>query len=1359
VCFVTTFTLTGFSVTYDGAGNPIAAGATATLAATFPNDTAVLNYSVLATPPDDLPEVDLGGTDPLGASINGSAIGENSKEYLGAVTTSEGTHVVLVFEDPDTDMDFIFRIGGDPLTLPTSLAAFEQLDTAILDQGTATGAFAPDQDISFSGLAGVTSTENDTIRVDNTEFFRVEGGLGDDSIDMSGLSPGDGYAVLDYAALSGPIDVGIDGAANTGTIDKGTLGTDTLIGVEIPLSAGWTLGGLEVFGTSGDDTFDVSPDGQQWMSIRPGDGADTLDINGSGLVRLDFRDAAQGIEVDLASRVITNDGFGNAETIQGTSAVWEVYGSGGDDLFIGSGDSDSYRYNGGDNDLDGGAGFDRLRYDSSGVNFVIIDAELGFATGTLDGGGTFLDTISGFERLRGSSGDDVIIGEAGVDNRYEGQGGRDTFVHLGGTDTIGDFDPTSETLVVSVAGLDQTQVDAAVAGATDVGGDARVDFAAGSVLFTGLSASDLAGADVQFLEPGAQNLVQGTDGNDTLQGTSGDDLVLTGDADVNGDLYIASAGDDTIDMSGMNQTDAWFVMNYEGIAQPIDILIDGSANTGTIGKGMLGTDTLVNVENPLLAGWISGGLSITGTERDDTFDVSPAGPQWMNIRPGDGVDTIIINGDSPEREAIFDEIGAVRLDMRDGDGIDVNLETGVIADDGFGNTEQITGNAPLLEVYGSQGDDIFVGSDNADSYRYRGGDNDLDGGAGFDRLRYDTFGVASVTIDAAAGTATGPRQGGGTFTDTISGFEHLRGSNGEDQIIGEAGVDNLYEGRAGNDTFVHLGGTDTIGDFDATTETLVVRVAGLDQAQVDAAVAGATDVDGGARVDFATSSVLFTGLTASDLAAADVQFLEPGSALPPPPPPTLAAWTVGDPHLLTLDGIGYDFHAVGEYVLLRGQSGADVGGFEIQSRMTPALDDQGVPLDNVSINAAIAMRAANGDAVMIDSTDASPLSVNGIARSLSDGDTLDVGADRIYRDGDTYTMVFAGTDGTLGDGDTQVSVVVHDTRVDLGARVSDTLAGRLEGLLGDGDGDPANDIARADGTVLERPLAFEDLYGVYRDDWRVDTEGDSLFTYDAGETLAGFYDPAKPGSLTTIDDFDPADLASAQQAADAAGLTPGTLNYDNAVLDFLLTNDEGFIDSAASEDLAAPETASAAPTLDVGQARATLDITVTDRDGNDVEGASVGFSAGGVTARSLAQDLGGGAYGLSVGEGASGRVDGSLAFSNTGEITAGDALEVLRIAVGLDPSWGPAQGLDFVAADVNRSGSVTAGDALEVLRNAVGLDSESAPEWIFVDPDQDVSGATETAVPAAGGVDIAAISGTQSVAMTAVLLGNMEDFA
>lgn len=479
----------------------------------------------------------------------------------------------------------------------------------------------------------------------------------------------------------------------------------------------------------------------------------------------------------------------------------------------------------------------------------------------------------------------------------------------------------------------------------------------------------------------------------------------------------------------------------------------------------------------------------------------------------------------------------------------------------------------------------------------------------------------------------------------------------------------------------------------------------------------------------------------------------------PPLPEGLTGWNSGDPHLLTLDGAAYDFHAVGEYVLLRGQTGEAVGGFEIQSRMTPATDDQGAELDNVSVNAAIAMRAANGDAVMIDSTDAAPLSVGGVAQQLADGDTLDVGNDRIFRDGDIYTMVFAGADGALGEGDTQVAVVVHDARVDLSVRISADLAGRVEGLLGDGDGEIGNDIARADGTALDRPLAFDDLYGGYRDDWRVDTEGDSLFTYDTGESLAGFYDPAKPGALTTLDDFEAGDLAAAQQAAEASGLTPGSVNYDNAVFDFLLTGDQGFIDSAASKDVAAPDTASTAPTLDVGQGRATLNINVTDRAGDAVEGASVGFTAGASTARSLADDVGGGAYALSVGDGASGQVGGTLGFTNAGEITAGDALEVLRIAVGLNPSWGPAQGLDFVAADLNGDARVMAGDALEVLRAAVGLDSEHAPEWVFIDPDQDVSAASANDVPELGGVDIAAISGTQNVDMTAVLLGNMESFA
>ena len=72
------------------------------------------------------------------------------------------------------------------------------------------------------------------------------------------------------------------------------VGTDTLIDVENPLFSGFTIGGLSIRGTAGDDTFDVTPQGEQWMSLRAGAGTDSYSINGTGLVRLDFRDATAG---------------------------------------------------------------------------------------------------------------------------------------------------------------------------------------------------------------------------------------------------------------------------------------------------------------------------------------------------------------------------------------------------------------------------------------------------------------------------------------------------------------------------------------------------------------------------------------------------------------------------------------------------------------------------------------------------------------------------------------------------------------------------------------------------------------------------------------------------------------------------------------------------------------------------------------------------------------------------------------------------------------------------------------------------------------------------------------------------------
>jgi len=906
-----------------------------------------------------------------------------------------------------------------------------------------------------------------------------------------------------------------------------------------------------------------------------------------------------------------------------------------------------------------------------------------------------------------------------------------------------------------------------------------VDFGGGNaVTFVNLTAANLAAADVQLVDPDAANIVEGTDGEDTLTGTAGDDLITTGD-NPGFDLVLGSAGNDEIDFTGITSDPGGFVVvDYSGIVSTIDVQVDGVANTGSVVKDGLGTDTFTNVNAPLFSGWTTGGLSIVGTSGADTFDVSPEGEQWMSIQPGAGIDTIIVNGNDSQRVEGADPIGVVRLDMSDGNGIDVNLATGSIADDGFGNTETIGGTAPLWEVRGTAGNDVFVGSDNAESFRSGGGNDDLDGGLGFDRLRYDGF-IQSVSIDAVAGVATGILGGGGSFTDSISGFEHFRGTQGNDSFIG-TGESERFEGGQGSDTITAGGGDDTLAggegdatlnggsgsdiffvgngrtvieDFNAAEDALDFSFTGLGLVGRNTALANATDNGGETTVDLANGG----NLIFSSLSVADVQALaDPDAGTPPPPPTTPIAWTVGDPHLLTLDGVGYDFHAIGEYVLLRGNSDGSFSDFEIQSRMGPVLDDLGDPVPNASANIAIAARLGNGEEVMIDSADDSPLSIGGVATTIADGDAIEVGNDLIARDGDIYTVIFAGADGTVGNGDARLNVIVREAFVDLSVQISADMAGAVEGLLGDGNGNPDDDIARADGTVLERPLAFDDLYGGFRDDWRVTTEEQSLFTYDAGETLEGFYDPDAPGDILSVDDFDDIAVGAARTAVEGAGLTPGTVAYENALIDFLLTEDETFIESSSTQTAPAPENTGSAGTLNPGEERVTLNVTLADETGAGIDGAVVNFTVGG--APILGQAAGTpGAYNLRLGSSTGeGRVDAVRDF-DTGDasIDVTDALNALRIAVGLNPSFGPANAMDFIAADVDQSGAVNVTDALDILRFAVGLETENTPRWVFLDETQDLSGTSNTNVSYDTGTESGAIIDGGDLQLTGVLLGNL----
>ena len=110
-------------------------------------------------------------------------------------------------------------------------------------------------------------------------------------------------------------------------------------------------------------------------------------------------------------------------------------------------------------------------------------------------------------------------------------------------------------------------------------------------------------------------------------------------------------------------------------------------------------------------------------------------------------------------------------------------------------------------------------------------------------------------------------------------------------------------------------------------------------------------------------------------------------------------------------------------------------------------------------------------------------------------------------------------------------------------------------------------------------------------------------------------------------------------------------------------------------------------------------------------------------------------------------------------ITTASALEALRLAVGLPPSWGTATAMDFLAADFDGDGRVTTADALDILRVAVGLGAGHQPRWIFVEEDADLSGIGRLNTSVETGLALdpldAALDG---LAFTGILVGHVQPY-
>ncbi|TXI26293.1 MAG: hypothetical protein E6Q60_12835, partial [Nitrosomonas oligotropha] len=251
----------------------------------------------------------------------------------------------------------------------------------------------------------------------------------------------------------------------------------------------------------------------------------------------------------------------------------------------------------------------------------------------------------------------------------------------------------------------------------------------------------------------------------------------------------------------------------------------------------------------------------------------------------------------------------------------------------------------------------------------------------------------------------------------------------------------------------------------------------------------------------------------------------------------------GDPHLRTFDGYSYDFQAVGEFTLVRGTD----PDLEIQVRQ----QSWGSRTD-VSINAAVAMQIGD-DVVGIYKGQPNLVNINGEFVPIADGETISIGGGSIYRQGIVYIVTNEHGDGLWAR--------VTSNHLNLRTFLSNDRNGEITGLLGNHDGIRINDIALADGTPLTDPITAEDLYGTFADSWRVTPET-SLFVYADGESTETFTNRDFPAHVITVNDLDPVVRTAAEDIVRGIGLTEGTIEFENAVLDVALTGLIEFAEAA-----------------------------------------------------------------------------------------------------------------------------------------------------------------------------------------------------
>jgi Ca2+-binding RTX toxin-like protein len=488
-------------------------------------------------------------------------------------------------------------VNDHPLLLVTASLTPVGSDMPTAGDDTIDGTAAAETIFALAGDDTVNGRGGDDRLLGGTGDDTLNGNVGNDALiggaGADALNGGRGVDRVQYSDSSAGLTVDLQNATNNTGIAAGDSYSsvenlygsnfnDRLFG-DAAANTIWGADGNDVLnGRAGDDRL-LGGDGND--ILIGGSGADTLK-GGAGRDRAQYTDSDTGLTADLKyagenTGIAAGDTYHSIENLHGSNfndrlrgdagdnTIWGAEGGdiltgrGGDDRLLGGEDNDILIGGEGADALLGGTGTDRAQYNDSAagltVDLQVASTNTGIAAG---------DTFSSIEDLYGSHFNDVLRGNT-ADNTIWGAGGNDRIFGRNGDDTLfGDAGNdilnggagddhldggagSHDTAVFNGAAGDYTLTDNGDGTFEISGGTSGTDtlknieelrFTDGTFTLTSL----LHPAPPTPTEPGpapGPTVITGTTANETLSGTSEDDIINGGGGN---DTLRGLGGDDVI---------------------------------------------------------------------------------------------------------------------------------------------------------------------------------------------------------------------------------------------------------------------------------------------------------------------------------------------------------------------------------------------------------------------------------------------------------------------------------------------------------------------------------------------------------------------------------------------------------------------------------------------------------------------------------------------------------------------------------------------------------------------------------------------------------------------------------------------